>query len=65
MSFTDIDYVKEIPRSIPDKGGRGIVVVEGTQKVIATDHCMAVCCSDLAMYLMDGRWNVKEMLTKG
>ena len=65
VTFTDIDHENDTPRRLPDKGGRGIVVIEGIQKVVATDHCMAVCCADLAMFLMDGRWNVKEMLTKG
>ena len=41
------------------------MVIDGIQKVVATDHCMAVCCTDLAMFRMDGRWNVREMLTKG
>jgi len=65
VTFTDIDHETDTPRRLPNKGERGIVVIDGIQKVVATDHCMAVCCTDLAMFLMDGRWNVREMLTKG
>ena len=65
VTFSDIDHEKDIPRRLPNKGGRWIVVIDGIQRVVATDYCMAVCCTDLAMFLMDGRWCGREMLTKG
>ena len=65
VTFSDIDHENDVPSRLPDKGGRGIVVIDGIQKVFATDYCMAVCCTDLAMFLMDGRWCGREMLTKG
>jgi hypothetical protein len=31
---------------------------------VATDYCMAVCCHDLALYLMQGRWNARLDMTE-
>ena len=63
VSFTD--NMSDVPRKLPDKGGNGIELREGIYKVIATDDCIVLCCTNLALYMMDWRLNVKEMPIKG
>ena len=62
-TFMDVDWNSDVNRRIPKLGGRGIVVIEGIQHVAATNYCMAVCCIDLALYLMNGRWGARDRMT--
>ena len=43
-TFRDIDEKNGLWRRVPIKGGRGILVIKGTKRLVVTDHCMAVCC---------------------
>ena len=63
-TFMDIDPNDDTLRRIPRMGGRGIVVMDNIKQVAATDHCMAVCCYDLAIYLMTGRRDSKNLMTR-
>ncbi len=52
VTFRDINSKEDAWQRIPFKGGRGIVVLDDIDKVLVTDHCMAVCCRELAVWLM-------------
>jgi hypothetical protein len=54
-AFIDVDFVDDTPRRMGFRRRRGIVVVDGIQCVAATDYAMAVCCHDLALFLLHGR----------
>ena len=38
--------------------------MDNIKQVAAMDYCMAVCCYDLAIYLMKGRRDSKDMMTR-
>jgi hypothetical protein len=63
VTFRDVDEDNGMWRRIPFKGGRGIVVVENSERVVVTDHCMAVCCRVLTTWLMDIRWCMTDLGT--
>ena len=52
VTFRDINEKMDGWQRIPIRGGRGIVLVDNIDKVAVTDHCMAVCCKEFAVWLM-------------
>ena len=52
VTFRDVNNKEDAWQRIPIKGGRGIVVVDDIDKVVVTDHCLAVCCREFALWVM-------------
>ena len=50
-------------RGVNNKGGRGIVVDDEILKVTIIDNCLAVCCREFAVWLMQYRQKYRKERT--